>query len=204
AARRGTDARPRRQRCRRSARTRGRLLVVNSSGALDDLPRPSERRVAVRVTKDALRQVRGGSPWLYDGSISSVSNEGAPGDLAVVFDDQRNFAAIGLWDPTSPIRVKVLHVGKPRAIDGEFWRDRLAAALDRRSGWPADESTDAYRLVHGENDGFPGLIVDQYHRTLVVKIYTAAWFAHLRGVVTALRDRTDPERIVLRFGRSVA
>lgn len=177
---------------------------MNSAGALDDLPRPSERRVAARVTKDALRQIRGGSPWLYDGSISSVSHEGAPGDLAVVFDDQRDFAAIGLWDPTSPIRVKVLHVGRPRTIDGEFWRDRLGAALDRRSGLLADESTDAYRLVHGENDGFPGLIVDQYHRTLVVKIYTAAWFAHLRDVVAALRDRTEPERIVLRFGRSVA
>ena len=64
------------------------------------LPTVGERRLAVRVTPDAFRQIRGGSPWLYDGSITSVSHDGAPGDLAVIFDDDRKFAAIGLWDPT--------------------------------------------------------------------------------------------------------
>jgi 23S rRNA (cytosine1962-C5)-methyltransferase len=177
---------------------------VNPAEPLDRLPRPSERRIAVRVTRDALRQLRGGSPWLYDGSITSVGHEGAPGDLAVVFDDERNFAAIGLWDPTSPIRVKVLHVGRPRTIDGEFWRDRLAVALDRRAGLFADDATDAFRLVHGENDGFPGLVVDRYDRTLVVKLYTGAWLPHLSDVVAALCELVAPERIVLRFGRGVA
>lgn len=176
---------------------------MNTADALRDLPHPSDRRIAVRVTRDALRQLRGGSPWLYDGSITSVSHDGAPGDLAVVFDDQRNFAAIGLWDPTSPIRVKVLHAGRPRQIDGGFWRDRVDAALGRRSGLLADESTNGYRIVHGENDGLPGLVVDRYDRTLVVKIYTPAWFPHLAAVVDALVDRVDPERVVVRLGRSV-
>ena len=61
--------------------------------------------IAVRVTADALRQIRRGSPWLFDGSITSVSRDGEPGELAVVFDGDRKFAAIGLWDPASPIRV---------------------------------------------------------------------------------------------------
>ena len=175
-----------------------------TSDPLDRLPRPADRRIAVRVTRDALRQLRGGSPWLYDGSITSVSHEGAAGDLAVVFDDERDFAAIGLWDPTSPIRVKVLHTGRPRTIDGGFWQSRLDVALDRRSGLIADTTTNAYRLVHGENDGFPGLVVDQYDRTLVVKLYTPAWFPHLRDVVAALRERCTFDRVVLRLGRSVA
>jgi 23S rRNA (cytosine1962-C5)-methyltransferase len=81
------------------------------------LPRPGDRRIAVRATPDAVRQVRGGSPWLYDGSITSVSHAGAPGDLAVVFDDRRRFVAIGLWDPASPIRLKILHAGPPVTID---------------------------------------------------------------------------------------
>jgi 23S rRNA (cytosine1962-C5)-methyltransferase len=177
---------------------------VNADDLLDRLPRPSDRRIAVRVTRDALRQLRGGSPWLYDGSITSASHDGAPGDLAVVFDEQRDFAAIGLWDPTSPIRVKVLHTGRPRTIDGRFWRDRLDAALDRRAGLLADGTTNAYRLVHGENDGFPGLIVDQYDRTLVVKLYSPAWFPHLSDVIRVVRDRLGPDRVVLRLGRSVA
>lgn len=171
---------------------------------LSRLPSPADRRLAVRVTRDALRQLRGGSPWLYDGSITSVSHDGAPGDLAVVFDEQRRFAAIGLWDPTSPIRLKVLHTGSPRPIDRGFWSVRLDAAIDRRAGLIADEGTDAYRLVHGENDGLPGLVVDRYADTAVVKLYTPAWFPHLGDVLDVLSERSPSRRIVLRLGRSVA
>ena len=123
---------------------------------LDRLPGPSDKRIAVRTTKDALRQIRGGSPWLYDGSITSESHDGAPGDLAVVFDHDRRFAAIGLYDPDSPIRVKVLHAGSPRQIDDEFWRECLAVAAERRTALADDPGTNAYRLVHGENDRLPG------------------------------------------------
>lgn len=173
------------------------------SGILDRLPKVGERRLAVRVTADALRQLRGGSPWLYDGSITSVSHDGAPGDLAVVFDDRRKFAAIGLWDPTSPIRVKVLHVGAPATIDGRWFRERLSTSLDRRRALTDDPDTTGYRCVHGENDGLPGLVVDRYGSTLVVKLYTPAWFPHLRVVTEALVELLVPERVVLRFGRSV-
>ena len=89
-------------------------------------------RLAVRVTPDALRQLRGGHPWLYADAITSITDGGRSGDLAVVFDDRRRFAAIGLYDPDSPIRVKVLHHGRPVPIDGAWWRERIAAARDRR------------------------------------------------------------------------
>ncbi len=170
---------------------------------LDRIPPPGDRRLAVRVTRDALRQLRGGSPWLYDGSITSISHDGSPGDLAVVFDHDRKFAAIGLYDPTSPIRVKILHQGAPRPIDDEFWIERVSAALDRRAALADDPGTDAYRLVHGENDGLPGLVADRYAATIVVKIYTPAWFPHLRSVLDALTSRQPAERVVLRLGRSV-
>jgi 23S rRNA (cytosine1962-C5)-methyltransferase len=170
----------------------------------DRLPGVGEKRIAIRTTADALRQVRGGSPWLYDGSITSVSHDGAPGDLAVVFDDRRKFAAIGLWDPTSPIRVKVLHRGSPATIDRDFWRGRLASALERRAALADDSGTSAFRCVHGENDGLPGLVVDRYDRTLVVKLYTPAWFPHLAMVVDALVELLAPDRVVLRLSRSVA
>jgi 23S rRNA (cytosine1962-C5)-methyltransferase len=171
---------------------------------LERLPEPSDRRMAVRVTRDALRQIRGGSPWLYDGSIESISHEGAAGDLAVVFDHDRKFAAIGLYDPTSPIRVKILHQGGPRAIDDTFWREQVGAAIERRAGLADDPDTNAYRVIHGENDGLPGLVVDRYAATLVVKVYSPAWFAHLRPVLVALRSWRPYERAVLRLGRSVA
>lgn len=165
---------------------------------------PSERRMAVRVSPDALRQIRGGHPWVFDGSIRSLSHEGETGDLAVVFDDDRRFAAIGLFDPDSPIRVRIVHAGRPQTIDRSFWDERIGVALDRRRSLTDDDSTTGYRCVHGENDGLPGLVVDRYDDTAVVKLYTAAWFPHLRDVLGPLVDRIGATRVVLRTSRQVA
>src|SRR5690606_22365016 len=137
-----------------------------------------------------LRRVRAGTPWVYDVSITSASHDGAPGDLAVVFDERRRFAAIGLWDPTSPIRVEVLHHGDPVPLDRAWWAGRIATALDRRAALAADGATTAYRCVHGENDGLPGLVVDRYSQVLVVKLYTPAWFPHLATLVGVLVEQT--------------
>jgi 23S rRNA (cytosine1962-C5)-methyltransferase len=171
---------------------------------LELLPPPADRRVAVRCTPDALRQVRGGHPWLFAASITSVSHEGRAGDLAVVFDEDRRFAAIGLWDPASPIRLRVLHRGKPAAIDAAWFRSVIDTALARRQILIQDPSTTAFRCIHGENDGFPGLVADRYADTLVVKLYTAAWIPHLPVLVPLLVDATAAETVVLRLSRNVA
>ncbi len=167
----------------------------------------SRRRLAVRLTQDALRQVRAGHPWVYDRSIRSISHDGAPGDLAVVFDDDRRFVAIGLWDPASPIRLRVVHCGRPTPIDRGLWRGRLVAALERRAPLLAtagtDDETDAYRCVHGENDGLPGLVIDRYASTYVVKLDTAAWVPHLADVLGELVELVHPTSVVLRTSRSV-
>lgn len=169
-----------------------------------DLPAVGERRLAVRVTPDALRQIRGGHPWLFDRSIRSVSHTGAPGDLAVVFDDRRRFVAIGLWDPTSPIRLRVLHAGAPRPVDDAFWAERLRRALEWRQPLVQDPDTTGYRWVNGESDGLGGLVVDRYGDTVVVKLYTPAWFPHLGAVVRQLVEVARADRVVLRLARSVA
>lgn len=176
---------------------------------LPDLPRPASSRLAVRLTPDALRQVRGGHPWVFDSSVRSVNREGAAGDLAVVFGDRREFAAIGLWDPESPIRLRVLHHGRPVTIDSGFWRSRWASALGRRAGLLADPATTGLRLLHGENDGLPGLVADAYDTTVVVKVYSSAWLPHLVDVLGALSEAAigaglGLDRIVVRLGRNVA
>ena len=158
----------------------------------------------MRLTPDALRRVRAGHPWVYDKSIVSVSHEGAPGDLAVVFDDDRRFAGIGLWDPTSPIRMKVLHHGKPTTVDRAFWQQRLADALARRTPLQARGDTSGYRCVNGENDLLPGLVLDRYDRTLVLKLYTAAWVPHLADIVPVIEELLHPNAVVLRLARSIS
>ncbi|MCD9624261.1 class I SAM-dependent rRNA methyltransferase [Rhabdothermincola salaria] len=173
------------------------------SDVLDRLPRPNERRLAVRVNDDARRHVRRGHPWVFEASITSTGGEGQMGDLAVVFDRQRRFQAIGLYDPDSPIRVRVLHHGEPETITPQWWHRRLADAIERRAPLLASPDTSGLRLVHGENDGFPGLVVDRYDSVLVIKLYSAAWLPHLRTVVDALVDLMGPEAVVLRLSRAL-
>lgn len=172
--------------------------------ALARIPGPSTRHIAVRVVPAAERALRRGHPWLYAESIRQQSHEGAPGDLGVVFDRKGRFLAVGLYDPHSSIRVRVLQHSEPAPIDREWFAERLAAARTRRAPLrdrPPDARTTGYRLVHGENDGLPGLVVDRYEETLVIKLYTAAWIPHLRDVLAALGGIAPAERLVLRLGR---
>jgi 23S rRNA (cytosine1962-C5)-methyltransferase len=156
------------------------------------------------VTPAAERAIRAGHPWLFDGGIRRLANadDAAPGDLAALFDGQRRFLAIGLYDPDAPIRVRVLHAGEPQKIDAAWFAHRVDAALARRHGLlPA--GTDGYRLIHGENDGLPGLVADRYRDTLVMQLDTAAWIPHLRHVLPALLEAFPDNRFVLRLSRSL-
>ena len=169
---------------------------------LEAVPHPT-RRLAVRVTNDAIRQIRGGHPWVFDGSIVSVNHQGAAGDMAVVFDSDRQFVAIGLYDPQSPIRIRILHQGKPLTIDDAWWTARLAAAIERRQPVLAAGDTTGYRLIHGENDGLSGLVLDRYGSTLVLKLYTPAWIPHLSTLVALIGELLQPDALVLRFSRGL-
>jgi len=164
---------------------------------------PQSRRVAVRPTTAGLHAVKSGDPWLYDGSISSADPADLPaGSVAVIFDGRR-VAGVGLWDPSSPIRVKVLHSGGPLNVDRQLWIDRLEASKVRRGALVDDPSTTAWRWAHGENDGLPGLVLDRYDDTLVIKLYSDAWYPHLHDVVSAAQEVMPSTTIVLRCARRV-
>ena len=172
-----------------------------TNGRMARIPEPGERRIALRVTPEAERALRGGHPWLFEQAIIRQSHEGRAGDLAVIFDRKGRFLAVGLYDPHSTIRARVLQHGEPAAINRGWFAARIATAAQLRAPLLAPETT-AYRLVHGGNDGLPGLVVDRYDRTLVLKLYTPAWLPHLRDVLPALAEVIPAERVVLRLGRA--
>ncbi len=130
------------------------------------------------------------------------NRDGASGELIVIYDRRDKFLAAGLFDPDSPIRVRVLHVGKPQTLDAAWWAARLNAAVRRRDGL-FDAATTGYRLINGESDGWPGLVLDRYNTTLVLKLYTAGWLPRLDEIATLIRERLEPERIVLRLSRNI-
>jgi 23S rRNA (cytosine1962-C5)-methyltransferase len=143
--------------------------------------------------------VRGGHPWVFSNSVREQNREGEMGELAVLYDRKDRFLAAGLFDPDSSIRARILHAGKPRALDPAWWRERAAAALARRKDM-FDEKATGFRLINGESDGWPGLVLDRYDNTLALKIYTAAWLPRL-GEIKALLGTRD--RMVLRLSRNI-
>jgi 23S rRNA (cytosine1962-C5)-methyltransferase len=168
------------------------------------LPKPSQKRIALRVTPAAERAIRGGHPWLFENGIRQQSDNGRCGDLAVIFDRKRRFLAIGLYDPTSPIHVRILAQGKPRTIDEAWFGGQLETAVAQRRPL-LQTNTTGYRLLHGENDGLPGLIIDRYDHTYVMKLYSSAWVPHLPMLLHGLTEsvQAKPERVVLRLSRFV-
>ena len=166
-----------------------------------ELPKPPPR-LRLRVTSAAETALRSGHPWLFADRIQEQNRPGELGELAVIYDRQDRFLAVGLFDPDSPIRVRVLHAGKPEPLDAAWWSKHLGAALQRRSGL-FDAQTTGYRCLNGESDGWPGLVLDRYGETLVLKLYTAAWFPRLDEISSLFRTRFAPERLVLRLSRNI-
>lgn len=169
---------------------------------LNGIPPISPKNLAVRVTKRAEKKLRQGHPWLFDGGITEESFAAKSGDVAVVFDQKRKFLAVGLYDPDSPIRVKLLAAGKPAKVNGDWFRQKVGEAVAKRDHLTAT-GTNGYRLIYGEGDYLPGLIVDRYAGTLVIKLYSAAWFPHLADVLAGLDAAVPSERQILRLSRHV-
>lgn len=160
------------------------------------------RTLKLRVTAAAERAIRSGHPWVFSDSVKEANRPGNTGELAVIYDRSDRFLAVGLFDEDSPLRVRVLHAGKPVQISEDWWISRLDQAIARRAA-VLDEATTGCRLIHGENDGWPGLVLDQYQRVLVMKLYSAAWLPRLEDIVRLIVARLAPESLVLRLSRNI-
>ncbi len=158
-------------------------------------------KIAFKVKKAAEKSIKQGHPWVYEASIVKQSKEGKAGDIAVIFDQRRNrLLAIGLYDPSSIIRIRILKVGAPAEIDRAFFRDRLEEALSKRKSLLATATT-AFRLVYGENDALPGLIIDIYNKNAVIKLYSEVWYNFLADLSEIITELLAIETIVLRLNR---
>lgn len=142
------------------------------------------------MTAAAESILRSGHPWLFAESIREQNRPGQLGELAVVFDRHDRFLAVGLYDPGSSIRLRVLHAGKPQAIDRAWWAARLRRGIESRSGL-FDAGTTGFRWLNGESDGWPGLVLDRYGQTLVLKLYTAAWLPHLEEIAGVIAEQSS-------------
>jgi 23S rRNA (cytosine1962-C5)-methyltransferase len=143
-----------------------------------------------RVTsRGAERWVRG-HPWIYRSDVTSHPAE--PGIIPVE-DPRGRFIGQALLSPRSEIRLRLLERTE-RPVDAAWWRERLAGAIARRDGIDAT----ACRLVHGEGDGLPSLVLDRYDRYLVGQLLSAGLETERATILAAVRELLQPAGVLLR------
>lgn len=130
--------------------------------------------------------VRRFHPWVFSGAIANVVGKPAEGDLVQVFSSEGNYLASGHWQIGS-IAVRILSFCGDPAAPG-FWNEAIAAAWRERkaAGLVDSADTNCYRLVHGEGDGLPGLIIDYYDGVCVMQAHSAGIFRSREKIREAL------------------
>ena len=127
-------------------------------------------------------------PWVFSGAIARVEGEPEEGEIVDVYTSKKEFIACGHFQIGS-IAVRVLSF-RQQEINRDFWKNRLVVALDlRRSlGLVDNPQNNTYRLVHGEGDNLPGLIIDVYGQTAVMQAHSAGMHVYRMEIAEALSD----------------
>jgi 23S rRNA (cytosine1962-C5)-methyltransferase len=141
-------------------------------------------QASLELRKDLARHLRAGHPWVFRKAIEKAPRGLEAGAIVDVVEEGR-FVARGYHDPHSAISVRILTREPAEAIDEAFWRNRVRRALALRNDLV--RGTTGYRLVHGENDGLPGVVADRYGDFAVLKLYSAGLTPHRAHIVEALR-----------------
>ncbi|HLL56004.1 MAG TPA: class I SAM-dependent rRNA methyltransferase [Myxococcaceae bacterium] len=141
--------------------------------------------VRLELAKGLGRHLRAGHPWVFRKALEHAPK--IPAGSVVDLTENGRFVARGYYDPYSPIAVRVLTRNPRDTIDAGFFRGRVAESFALRQRLLDLRDTDSFRLIHGEGDGLPGVIVDLYAGYAVLKLYSAGLTPYRPLIVEALR-----------------
>jgi 23S rRNA (cytosine1962-C5)-methyltransferase len=142
-------------------------------------------------------------PWIFSGAVERVAGKPAPGETVEVRSASGALLARAAWSPKSQIRARVWSFTPQEAIDAAFFRRRVRAAVAMRAALAAAKHSNALRLVHGESDGLPGLVVDRYADVLVAQFLSAGAERWREAILDALAEETHCEAIYERSDAEV-
>ena len=127
-------------------------------------------------------------PWIFSGAIRRMEGTPAEGELVEVYAADNRFLAVGHYQIGS-IAVRILSF-EPRSIDKSFWKERIDAAFQLRLALnlAGNPDNDTYRLIHGEGDGLPGLIVDVYAQTAVVQAHSVGMHLARKELAESIKE----------------
>lgn len=151
------------------------------------------KSILLRPGRD--RSVLHHHPWVFSGAIAQLQGKPEPGETVAVRAPEGKFLAYAAYSPAAKIAARIWTWDEMEAVDADFLRRRLQSALDLRRTLIPESETNALRLVHGESDGLPGLIVDRYADTLVVQLLSAGAERWRDTLADLLVELTGIERV---------
>jgi 23S rRNA (cytosine1962-C5)-methyltransferase len=140
-------------------------------------------------------------PWIFSGAVERVTGSPESGDTVQVRSADGATLAIAAYSPDSQIRARVWSFDAKATTNAEYFNRRVKQAVALRAGLPAAKHSNALRLVHGESDGLPGVIVDRYADVLVAQFLSAGAERWREAILDALVEATHCEAV---FERSDA
>lgn len=149
------------------------------------------------ITHRGANRWRRGHPWIYRSDVADDAGAGGP-SVVRVSDPTGRFAGQALYSPASEIRLRLIETSDT-PLDHAWWVQRLSEAAARRDGIDAS----AWRMVHGEGDGLPSLVVDRYDRWVVAQLLSAGLETMRATILDAIEEVLRPEGILLRHDVAV-
>ena len=140
-------------------------------------------------------------PWVFSGAIKKIYGNPAEGDLVDIFDNKDTFLAVGHYQPSS-IAVRILSF-KQETPDINFFREKIKCAIEYRRavGIIDNPLINVFRLIHGEGDGLPGLIVDFYNGVAVMQMHSIGFYRIRKEIAHILSELLD-NRIIAVYDKS--
>ena len=142
-------------------------------------------------------------PWVFSGAIARIDGKAAAGDTAHVVANDGRFLAVAAVNPDANISARVWDWNESTQINTAFFHRRLEAAIDMRRTLFGRKPEEAERLVHGESDGLPGLIVDRYADVIVLQISSAGCHRWRDAIIESLQKLTAARAIYERSDADV-
>lgn len=134
-------------------------------------------------------------PWIFSSAIREIKGNPQAGDTVLVQSSKGEDLAVGSYSPGSNIRCRVWSFDSTVKIDERYFTQKIEDAIRLRKVFIPEGETNALRLIHGESDGLPGLIVDQYNKVLVMQVLTAGIEKHKEIIIKQLVEQIHPKTI---------
>lgn len=148
---------------------------------------------SVMLDRKRKKRVEQGQPWVYANEIAGIDGDFAPGDLVAVHSHTGQYLATGYINPQSQIAVRIVSYSPLPEMDRAFFAERLRRCVEHRSRFVGDAN--GYRLVYGEADFLPGLVVDRFADVLVVQILSLGMERRKGVIVETLAELLRPQGI---------